>query len=64
MSRDHKVSVDEAKKNNYDPYYITHPMNCELMPHIENNKKKITSSITYNELKLMVDNFDALRGGH
>lgn len=40
LSRDHKVSVNEAILNQYDPYYITHPLNCELMPHIQNNKKE------------------------
>ena len=29
--RDHKVSVSEAIKHGYDPYYISHPLNCELM---------------------------------
>ena len=50
MSRDHKVSVAEAIKNNYDPYYIKHVMNCALIPFNENNKKHTKSSITYQEL--------------
>jgi len=58
LSRDHKVSVNDAISNDYDPYYITHPLNCELMPHIENNKKKTKSSITYNELVFLVDEYD------
>jgi hypothetical protein len=58
LSRDHKVSVNDAISNSYDPYYITHPLNCELMPHIENNKKKTKSSITYEELKRLVDDYD------
>lgn len=58
LSRDHKVSVNEAIANNYDPYYITHPLNCELMPHTENNKKKTQSSITYAELRQLVDEYD------
>jgi hypothetical protein len=49
LSRDHKISVNDAIKNNYDPYYIT-PLNCELMPHIENNSKKTKSSISYTYL--------------
>ena len=61
LSRDHKVSVNEAKLNQYDPYYIRHPMNCELMPHTENNKKKMKSSITYQELVRLVDEFDSSR---
>lgn len=58
LSRDHRVSVTEAIANNYDPYYITHPINCELMPHAENNKKKTKSSISYCELKQLVDDYD------
>jgi len=58
LSRDHKVSVTEAIANNYDPYYITHPLNCELMPHSQNNSKKTNSSITYSELKKLVAAYD------
>jgi hypothetical protein len=61
LSRDHRVSVNEAKKFNYDPYYISHPMNCELMPHTTNNKKKTKSSITYNELVKLVDEYDGVK---
>jgi hypothetical protein len=58
LSRDHKVSVTEAKKKGYDPYYIRHPLNCELMPHIDNNKKKSRSSISYDELVHLVKEYD------
>jgi hypothetical protein len=58
LSRDHKVSVNEAKKFNYDPYYISHPLNCQLIPHIENNKKKTKSSMSYKELIKLVDEYD------
>lgn len=64
MSRDHKVSVDEAVRNNYDPYYIAHPMNCELMLHTANNKKKTKSSITYSELIATVNDYDAHQRTH
>lgn len=58
ITRDHKVSVNDAIKNGYDPYYIKHPMNCELMFFNENNKKKTNSSITYEELVKLVDDYD------
>ena len=61
LSRDHKISVSDAIKNKYDPYYITHPLNCEIMPHTENNKKKTNSSITYEELVSSVDKYDLVR---
>jgi hypothetical protein len=58
LSRDHRVSVHESISNQYDPYYISHPLNCELMPHSNNNKKKTKSSITYEELVNQVIEFD------
>ena len=59
LSRDHKVSVSNAKKYGYDPYYISHPCNCELMTMPSNNKKNSNSSITYEDLKILVDSYDA-----
>lgn len=61
LSRDHRVSVSEAVKNNYDPFYIKHPINCELMTHIENNKKKTKSSMLYSELVARVNEYEKLR---
>jgi hypothetical protein len=50
--------VNDAIRYGYDPYYIKHPMNCELMFFNENNKKKTNSSITYQELIKLVDDYD------
>jgi hypothetical protein len=50
FTKDHKVSVKEAVENNYDPYYITHPLNCELITFSENLKKNRNSSISYQDL--------------
>lgn len=61
-TRDHKVSVNEALKNNYDPYYIKHVMNCELMLWKDNIKKYSRSSITYEQLVKLVDAYDAQNG--
>lgn len=58
ITRDHRVSVNHAIKNDYDPYYIKHPLNCELMPFNENNSKKTNSSISYEELVHLVDEYD------
>lgn len=58
LCRDHKVSVNEAIKNNYDPYYISHVMNCELITQVENNKKKTSSSLSYPELVALVNSYD------
>jgi len=58
ITRDHKVSVNEAIRNNYDPFYIKHPLNCELMRFEENNKKKTKSSVSYEDLILLVDEYE------
>lgn len=38
-------------------------INCELMKHSDNNKKKSKSSISYEQLKQSVDDFDLKNGG-
>lgn len=56
VTRDHKVSVQEAIINGYDPHYIKHPLNCELMLFKDNASKHTKSSITYAELvRLVID---------
>lgn len=57
ITRDHKVSVNEAIRNNYDPYYITHPLNCELLPFRANVSKGTKSSVTYEYLKQCVHDY-------
>ena len=58
--RDHRISVADAIKQNYDPYYIRHPINCKLMLHRDNSKKHTTSSITYDKLIEEVNEWDQL----
>lgn len=58
LSRDHKVSISDARKYDYDNYYISHPLNCELMPHSSNSKKSSSSSMTYEELVFKVNNYN------
>ena len=59
LSRDHKVSVSEACKFDYDPYYMTHPINCDLMPHTDNLKKFTSSSLSYARLIELVNEYDS-----
>ena len=51
VSRDHIFSVNEAFKNKIDPYYISHPANCELLLHSDNASKSDNCKITINDLK-------------
>ena len=62
LSRDHRVSVSDAKKYGYDPYYISHPCNCDLIPQTENSSKHSKSSISYNELVELVNQYDSTLG--
>lgn len=50
VSRDHMFSVNEGFKQNIDPYYISHPANCELLKHNDNASKFDKCSITKTEL--------------
>ena len=49
-SRDHRVSINDAIANGYDPFYIKHPLNCQLMLHRDNKMKHTRSSIPYAKL--------------
>lgn len=58
VSRDHMYSVKEGFTNDVDPGIIAHPVNCELMRHPDNNRKKCTSSISLVELRERIKNFN------
>lgn len=59
VTRDHKVSVNEAIRNGYDPFYIKHPLNCELMLFTDNNEKNTNSSMEYSELVRIVNEYES-----
>ena len=59
-TRDHKVSVSEAIREGHDPFYIRHPLNCEVMTFASNNRKKGGSSMSYDELVAMVDRYEVV----
>lgn len=59
LSRDHRVSVADAIKFGYNSYYITHPVNCELMTQLKNDQKNAKSSISYETLIKLVTAYDA-----
>lgn len=63
VTRDHRVSVQEAILNNYDPYYIKHPLNCELMLFKDNANKHTKSSIDYSELVRLVNTYENNKNG-
>jgi hypothetical protein len=60
VSRDHLISVNYGYLNNVDSYYISHPANCRLVRHEENNKKNTKCKITFEELLLKIKEFEML----
>jgi len=62
ISRDHMYSINEGFKNDIDPYYISHPANCKLMRHGDNNKKDRKCSITLENLIEMINQWDIKYG--
>lgn len=57
-SRDHLYSVSDGFKNNIDPTIISHPANCNIVPHRQNQNKHKHSSITFDELLERIKLFD------
>ena len=62
VSRDHLYSASDGFKNNIDPKLLSHPANCRLLPHKENQNKGKKSSITIEELKQRINQFDSMYG--
>lgn len=62
ISRDHIFSVKDGFMNRIDPKIVSHPANCELKRHIDNQKKRTKSFITLEELKKKIDNFNNIYG--
>jgi hypothetical protein len=61
LTRDHRYSVNEAIKHNRDPFYVKHPINCEILPFDENNKKKTKCSITWEQLVEEVNAYETAK---
>ena len=62
ISRDHKFSVKEGFINNIDPRLISHPANCELKKHRENQSKHTKCSLTLEQLIEEIKKFDTIYG--
>jgi len=58
VSRDHIYSVKNGYENKIDPLIISHPANCKLMLHNENNSKNTNSNITIEELLNKISEWD------
>lgn len=62
VNRDHKYSKKNGFKNHIDPYYISHPCNCQLLLHQDNLNKRTKNSISFEELLNEINNFNNIYG--
>ena len=58
ISRDHKFSVLEGFNQKIDPYYISHPANCQLLQQRKNASKCDKCSFSLDELKKAVEEWN------
>jgi hypothetical protein len=61
-SRDHLYSISDGFKNNINPEVISHPANCEIKIHKENQSKRSKSSITLDQLFVRIEKFESIYG--
>lgn len=55
VSRDHRISISYGWKHKIDASYISHPYNCRLVTHKENNRKKISCDI---DVRTLIENIE------
>lgn len=58
ISKDHMYSVKDGFINKVDVKIVSHPANCKLMIHSENSSKNFNSTITLEELKNRICEWD------
>lgn len=54
LVRDHMYSIFDGYHNNIDPIIISHPANCQWIPHKNNCRKREKSCIDINNLKARI----------
>ena len=57
IHRDHMISIAYGWENNIPSEHISHPANCQIMLAIDNIKKGIKCSLTYDELLIRIQNW-------
>ncbi len=62
VSRDHIFSIREGFRLGINPALISHPANCQLVRHHENNMKKTRCDISIKELCQKVKAWDSTYG--
>lgn len=59
VSRDHIISVKFGFENGINPEIISHPANCRIIRHIDNQIKNSDSEMSVEELKVRIQIWDA-----
>ena len=55
VSKDHMFSIKNGFDQKVDPEIISHPANCKILLHRDNQRKHSKSSITLEELLIRID---------
>ena len=58
VARDHLYTVADGFKNGVEPEMLAHPANCQLILQEDNVRKRDTSTITLEELKQRIANWN------
>lgn len=58
VSRDHMISIKFGYENNISHEIISHPANCKLLRHLDNQTKFVKNSITLPELLEKIKNWN------
>ncbi len=58
VSRDHMISIKFGFENNISPKIISHPANCKLLVHTDNQKKRTKCSIKIGDLLNRIQEWD------
>src|SRR5208337_1216727 len=60
VSKDHLLSIDEGFDKKIDPSVMSHPANCNLILHTDNDSKSNKSSIKIDELLDKINNWSSI----
>lgn len=62
VSRDHMFSIKQGWELSIDPYLLSHPANCQLLSHKQNNSKNSNCSVSLKKLKRLIICFHNIYG--
>lgn len=61
VSRDHIISIEYGWRNGVDPSIISHPANCQYLPHVLNSRKNSACGMALDDLITLIANWDTSR---